>query len=97
MNTIIKKINDIDYIAVGSITKRYGPCGKENCRCKKDKKYWHGPYYIWTRKENGKSVSRSLSKNQADYCKKAIRNMKKLKRQIEKWKKLTYKKIEKVK
>ena len=69
--------------------KKYSPCGKKNCRCAKDKKYWHGPYYIWTRKENGKTITKSLSKKQAEYCKNAIKNMKKLQRFIGKWKKVT--------
>ena len=94
MKSIFKKNNQLDYIAVGSIAKKFSPCGKDNCRCKKGKKFWHGPYYIWTRKENGKTITRSLSKKQADYCKKAIQNMKTLKANIEKWKTLTYSKID---
>lgn len=96
MDSILKKIIELDYIAVGSIAKTFRPCGKENCKCKKDKKDWHGPYYIWTRKENGKTISRSMSKKQAMQCKNAIKNMKKLKVQIEKWKKITYDAIDNI-
>lgn len=87
MKTQKEKIIDLDYILTGSIMMKYGPCGKESCRCAHDKKFWHGPYYIWTRKENGKTVTQSLSKGQAKFCKKAINNMQKLKVQIERWKK----------
>ncbi len=29
----------------GFITKKYTRCGKENCKCAKNIKYQHGPYY----------------------------------------------------
>ena len=86
MNKIKKQIVELEFILTGTIIKRHGPCGKANCRCALDKKNWHGPYYIWTRKENGKTVTQSLSATQAQFCKKAIRNMKKLNTLIESWK-----------
>lgn len=87
MKTVREQITELDYILTGTILKKYGPCGKEGCCCARDKEHWHGPYYIWTRKENGKTVTKSLSVSQAQFCKKAISNMKKLKMQIERWKK----------
>ena len=86
MKTPQEQIFKMDYILTGSITVKYGPCGKVSCRCANDKKYWHGPYHIWTRKENGKTVTQSLSESQVEFCKEAINNMQKLKIQIEKWK-----------
>lgn len=86
MKTPKDQIIKLDFILTGSIIMKYGPCGKENCRCAHDKKHWHGPYYIWTRKENGKTITQSLSKAQAKFCKKAITNMAKLRALIEKWK-----------
>ena len=87
MDSVKKHINALDSVLVGTLSKRYGPCGKKNCRCAKNKKYWHGPYYIWTRKENGKTITKSLSKKQTYYCQKAMKNMNKLQKCIEKWKK----------
>ncbi len=86
MDSIKKHIIALDNILVGTLSKKYGQCGKKNCRCTKNKKYWHGPYYIWTRKEGGKTITKSLSIKQAEYCKRAIKNMNKLKKCIEKWK-----------
>ena len=86
MKTAQEQISELDNILTGTIIRKYGPCGKESCRCTRNKKYWHGPYYIWTRKENGKTVTQSLSKTQVMFCKKAIGNMQKLKTQIEEWK-----------
>lgn len=56
-----KKIKDdiqsISYLRKGSIAKCYQTCGTASCRCHKDKKYRHGPYWWWTSKEDGKSKS----------------------------------------
>lgn len=83
------EITKLDYVLTGTILKKYGPCGKDGCRCARNEEYWHGPYYIWTRKENGKTVTKSLTASQAKFCKKAISNMQKLKTQIERWKQET--------
>jgi hypothetical protein len=43
-------------------------CGKPRCRCKADPPQLHGPYYQWTRKIDGKTVTRRLTDEQlADY------------------------------
>jgi hypothetical protein len=86
MKKINQRIARLDYILTGTIIRQYGPCGKEGCRCGINKRNWHGPYYIWTRKENGKTITKCLSAAQAQFCKKAITNMQKLKIQIELWK-----------
>jgi len=96
MERIKKEIVALNGILVGSINKRFGPCGKTNCRCSKGEEYWHGPYYTWTRKVKGKTVTRSLTKEQVDYCKKAMRNMKRLNKIIERWKLITIKNVEKI-
>jgi hypothetical protein len=85
METPQNKITQLDYVLSGTIIKKYGPCGKKGCRCTGTKKNWHGPYYIWTRKESGKTITKSLSPTQAQFCRKAIANFRKLKAHIEKW------------
>jgi hypothetical protein len=77
------QITKSGYILQGTIIKKYGPCGKDNCRCGRGKSHWHGPYYIWTRKDDGKTITQSLSATQAQFCKKAISNMQYLKTRIE--------------
>jgi hypothetical protein len=86
----------LEHILIGTITRKFGQCGKEGCKCKSGKEYWHGPYYIWTRKENKKTITKSLSAIQAVQCKKAIANMKVLKDIIEHWKKDSLKSLEKI-
>lgn len=99
-DNVMKKAKDrivkFDYILAGTIIKKYGPCGKESCRCAHDKENWHGPYYIWTRKENGKTITKSLSATQAQFCRKAISNMGKVKKELEAWKCESLKILEKL-
>jgi len=49
----------------GSLTRRYMRCGKPNCRCKADPPDLHGPYLHWTRTVAGKTVTRTLTPDQA--------------------------------
>ena len=48
----------------GTLLERHNRCGKPNCRCKHDPPTLHGPYYQWTRKIDGKTVTRWLSPKQ---------------------------------
>ena len=49
----------------GNVVTRSLPCGKPGCRCKADPPQLHGPYHQWTRKIDGKTVTRWLSAEQA--------------------------------
>jgi hypothetical protein len=49
----------------GTVVTRSMPCGKTGCRCKADPPQLHGPYHQWTRKVDGKTVTRWLSAEQA--------------------------------
>ncbi len=84
-NQIISK----GWILQGTLLKQFKQCGKNNCRCHQDKKYWHGPYWVWTRKEKGKTITKTLSKNQAKMVKKSLEDMKKINKFIGKWKMLS--------
>lgn len=45
----------------GTLTIRAYACGKPNCRCHADPLQLHGPYAEWTRKIDGKTVTRRLT------------------------------------
>jgi Family of unknown function (DUF6788) len=49
----------------GNLVTRSLTCGKAGCRCKADPPQLHGPYHQWTRKIDGKTVTRWLSAEQA--------------------------------
>ena len=50
----------------GSVEVRRTLCGKRNCRCKADPPQLHGPHIVWTRKVEGKTVTRVLSPEQLE-------------------------------
>ncbi len=55
----------IGYFRRGTLLRRFMPCGKSGCRCQATPPQLHGPYYEWTRKVAGKTVSLRLTPEQA--------------------------------
>ena len=49
----------------GSLTQRRTRCGTSTCRCHADPPKLHGPYWQWTTKVDGKTVTRRLSEHEA--------------------------------
>ena len=71
---LAERIADIGFIAAGSITHRHTRCGKPNCRCHADPPQLHGPYYQWTAKVDGKTVTRRLTAAEAELYAQWINN-----------------------
>jgi len=71
------RIHKLGFISTGSVMKVYKSCGNPGCRCHKDKSKRHGPYNIWTRKVNSKTITRTLTEGQAELVRKYINNMRK--------------------
>jgi len=52
----------------GTLIERHVRCGKPGCRCHADPPVLHGPYWQWTRKVAGKTITRLVPDEQvADY------------------------------
>ena len=71
-------LTQLDFIAKGSVTQRYLPCGKSTCRCHADPPQLHGPYWQWSTAVEGKTVTRSLTEEQARLYQEWIGNRKQL-------------------
>jgi hypothetical protein len=56
----------VGYFRRGSLVKRFMTCGKPGCACKASPPRLHGPYYQWTRKIDGKTVTVFFTREQAD-------------------------------
>jgi hypothetical protein len=69
-----KELSQIGFICNGSIMSLYRKCGKPNCGCSENTEVKHGPYYIWTRKEKGKTITRSLSEERFQHCQQSLQN-----------------------
>jgi hypothetical protein len=78
-----KELVEVGYICIGSINKVYTRCGNSYCPCKSDDKKKHGPYFLWTRKINGKTVSKRIDKVQVKQLKEYFKNYRKLKNLID--------------
>lgn len=77
---LLGEIADIGLVLRGSIAQRLTRCGNPTCRCKADPPMLHGPYYQWTRKVAAKTVTVTLTPEQAARCKEWSRNMRKFDR-----------------
>lgn len=62
---VAAKIADVGYVRSGSVIKRYNKCGTPTCGCHTDPERRHGPYWQWTAKVAGKTVTRSLAPAEA--------------------------------
>jgi hypothetical protein len=71
---IAEQIADIGFIASGSVTQRYTRCGTPTCACHADPPRRHGPYWQWTAKVDGKTVTRRLTPTEAALYKQWIAN-----------------------
>jgi hypothetical protein len=49
----------------GTLLERRTSCRKPNCRCTADPPVLHGPYWQWTRKRDGKTITINLTPDQA--------------------------------
>lgn len=50
----------------GTLIQRHLRCGKPACRCHADPPVLHGPYWQWTRKANGKTITRIVPSEQLE-------------------------------
>jgi hypothetical protein len=61
-------------ILPGSIQQRHTYCGKPGCACQADPPRPHGPYWQWTRKSAGKTITRRLTPDQIERYRPWIEN-----------------------
>jgi hypothetical protein len=76
------QLADVGFISSGTVTRRYTRCATAGCKCHGDPPQPHGPYYQWTAKVEGKTVTRRLSATQAKLYQEWIRNDRRMRRLI---------------
>ncbi len=59
------QITGIGFTAAGTVLSTRNVCGTPGCSCHADPGRRHGPYWQYTRKVNGKTVTRRLTSRQA--------------------------------
>ncbi len=85
IESIRGQIAAIDLLAQGTLSKRTKVCGRPNCRCAQDPEARHGPYYEWTRRENGRYVHTVISAEQAEALATAIDNNRRVLELVGRW------------
>ena len=75
-----REVATVPPIRRGSVVRRFMPCGKAGCRCQASPPELHGPYYQWTRKVRGKTVTVRVTPAQAKLLEEWIHNGRRLDR-----------------
>jgi hypothetical protein len=75
-----RHILDLDWARPGSVIRRFMACGNPACRCMGQPPQLHGPYFQWSHKIGGKTVSLRLNDKQARLALEWAENYKQLRR-----------------
>ena len=73
-----QQVCELGFIAVGSVLERYTVCGSQGCHCHDEPPVKHGPYFQYTRKLAGKTLTRRLDPAQAERYREWIANRRRL-------------------
>jgi len=78
LRELTAELAEIGFALPGTINVAMNRCGKPNCACKADPPKLHGPYVTWTRKVEGKTVTRRLSAEQLERYRPWLENRRRL-------------------
>jgi hypothetical protein len=74
-----QQLQQVDYFLKGTVLKRMMKCGQPTCACHRDPSRRHGPYFEWTYKLQGKTVSVKLRPQAAPLYQAATKQHRQLK------------------
>jgi hypothetical protein len=74
-----QQLQQVDYFLKGTVLKRMMKCGQPTCACHRDPSRRHGPYFEWTYKLRGKTVSVKLNPQAAPLYQAATKQHRQLK------------------
>jgi hypothetical protein len=78
----------------GSLVERTTRCGSPRCPCKDDPARLHGPYPSWIRKVGDRTVTRTLSREQAERYQPMFENSRRLRELVTELETVTAQQIE---
>jgi hypothetical protein len=84
----------IGFISSGSVVRRYTHCSTPGCHCHTDPSRLHGPYYQWSTKLHGKTVSRRITAQEAQLYQEWIANDRRMRRLIQQMRQIAAKALE---
>ncbi|MGH7504140.1 MAG: DUF6788 family protein [Longimicrobiales bacterium] len=79
----VRQLARIGFLLKGSIVQTRRRCGSAGCGCQSDPAKRHGPYWQWTSKINGKTVTRTLSPEQVDRYQEWMKNARRFEEIVE--------------
>ena len=85
---LLREVETVGLVLRGSIGRYRTRCGGSGCGCATDPDARHGPYFIWTRKVGGKTITAMLPDEEALRLKEWIANMRRLDRLVKELQKL---------
>lgn len=68
------RICELGFAIPGSVIERYSVCGTAGCKCHRDPPIKHGPYFQYTRKLAGKTITRKVNADQVGLYREWIAN-----------------------
>lgn len=74
----VQELSRLGFVMRGSILERFSRCGSPGCGCHDDPPRLHGPYWQWTAKTRGKTVTRNLSQDQVKRYREWMENARRL-------------------
>ena len=80
-----KELAALGYICSGTLSHQTRSCGKPTCACAMDPAARHGPYYVWSRRENGRQVNTMLPNEVGPLFEQAVQNYRKLSELLRQW------------
>ena len=80
-----RAISAMDFVASGTLHIRTKVCGRKNCRCAIDPDARHGPYYEWSRRQEGRLVHSVVTAEQAQLFTRAIGSYREIQRLLTRW------------
>jgi len=75
---LVQSLARIGFVWPGTVQRQMLTCGKPHCACHKNPEARHGPYFYWTSKKQGKTVSRKLTLEEAEILEEWIHNRRSL-------------------
>jgi len=71
---VVDQLRQLDWFRRGSLLLVHNRCGNRSCRCRAEPPQLHGPYWQWTWKAQGKTITRRLRPDQVDLVRQWISN-----------------------
>jgi hypothetical protein len=89
-----RELSEIGIGVLGTVSERFMACGNPGCRCQADPPQLHGPYYNWTTKVEGKTMTRRVQPEDVEEFRGWIAEGQRLRALVQRWRELSLEAID---